>query len=585
MPTAYDAEIKMREKWKKKNPKIHRAFRNWRIEYKAKGPVIFAKEILKIDPNSGGPLQLSVDQVAFLEDLAEHGVRLAIITAGRGAGKTFVLAIYIIWRIATHEYWGISTMGGSAEQTEKIWFYIARWIDESDELKNYFLVPIKKKISTYANSYVSFHSCSGTSVRGPHTHELIIDEQAAGEEQGKTKFIKAAIFQVSTSPDIHIIKSSTAQFVHGDFLETWNNAEKLGYKKYQWSIAKHVNGNKDIYQIYADISPANWKSNVPWIPDLNISILRNGLSNDEWLVEALGGVSKASGLVFSPPDLDSCICQKCLKDNKPCRPYVDGQCLEIQNWLWKQGVLPERLPTSTQKALHRVGERVEGVDWGKNAPCAYTATGLMTKETHRMAYVLFSEETVGMSDDEKIQNVVDIADKLSIEIIRPDPREWSYNNTLANKGFAVHELFSFEGGQEKNSYLHTLKKFVERHELFIPVAFEDLIKSLKNLSYDKDGKVRKRNDHSFDSLLYAISYYGELADQSAFWQAMKEGKEAITKRERNRNKDDPNVTQTENPDVEIIEDFEKWAKEHRGYEKEKTEEGEEFPWGKGVNLW
>lgn len=575
MSSAFDEEIKLVRKWEKKNPRIHREFAEWRRVWRVRGPVSFAHKVLKIDPVTGKDLLLSEDQQEFLLDMSKRGVRLAIITAGRGAGKTFVLAVYIMWRIFTHDYWGISSMGGSAEQSDKIHQFISGWVRDNKIIREYCMKCIKKKVATFSNSYCSFHSCSATSVRGPHTYELIIDEQASGEERGGTKQIKAAIWQVSTSPDIHIIKSSTAQWVHGDFLNTWTNADKLGYKKYNWAIAKHVSGVEDPYLIYQDHNPDNWLSNVPWIPDLNITILRNDRSNDEWLVEALGGISKSSGLVFNPADVDSNVCSRCLDDNKPCRPYAENHCPIIQYYMQLEGIDIKKIPISTRKALQKVGLRIQGIDWGKNSPCAYSAVGKLK----RMVFVLHSEEEVGASDDEKIQKGIDIAKKWHIEIIRPDPREWSFNNTLADAGFAIHELFGFEGGQEKNTYLHTIKKLIERHKMLIPCAFEDLIRSLKNLTYDKDGKVRKVDDHSFDSLLYAVSFYGEIDDQSGFWKAMKKKKMVYKAGEK---KELPEgVVPTNDPDVVVIPDVVDFLKK-RKWERERTNEDEEFPWGEGV---
>jgi hypothetical protein len=476
-------------------------------------------------------------------------------------------------------------MGGSAEQSAKIHKYVSYWVRECPNLREYCAKCTTKKVLTYGNGEALFLSCSATSVRGPHTHELIIDEQAAGESRGKTKEIKAAIFQVSTSPDIHIIKSSTAQFIHGDFLHTWNNAERMGYKKYSWTIAKHKSGITDPYQVYQDMNMNNWESNVPWIPDLNIRILRNARSNDEWLVEALGGISRSSGLVFNPADIDSCICSRCLDLKKPCKPYKEGYCPIIQLNMQLEGIPVKKIPLSVKKALRKVGQRTEGIDWAKHAPCAYTATGKMK----RIVFVLYSEEEVGATDDEKVKKGVDIARKWDIEIIRPDPREWAYNNAISAKGFAVHQLFTGERGDvEKGKMVFTLKRFVERHQLIIPCVFEDLIRSMRNASFDENGRIRKRDDHSFDSILYAVSYYGEMANQAAFWEAMKgeiedeERRKEVEKEKEEQRKE--NIKKTGDPDVQVIEDWTEWAKREK-WQKEEVEEEEEFPWGQGIDMW
>jgi hypothetical protein len=505
---------------KKKDVTFHSDYKKWREYWKAAGPVEFAKQQLKFDPNTGGPLIFSDGQKLFLDDVATGQFRLVIIAAGRGSGKTFALACYIMWRIYTHDNWHIACMGGSSEQSDKIASYIAGWIMNNPTLEQYTLKNIKKETVTYSNCSTSFHACSGTSVRGPHTTELIIDEQAAGEESGGGKFIQAALYDVSTSQDIRVIQSSTCQYIHGDFLKTWNNAEKLGYKRYTWSIAKHISGNTDPYAIYKDRDPKHWKSNIPWIPDINVQILRDKATcDDEWLVEALGGISISSGLVFNPEDFKSCLCDgrgECpaIVDDKTCQPYIDKKCPIVQYVVnVMEGV--QQVTVITTKALQQfVHERVMGIDWGRGSPCAFVVLGKFKK----WVFVLEAVEFTGLTDKEKIDYADELAKKWNVDIIRPDPREWTLNGMLTDRGYAVHELFSFEGGNEKYEYVGTLKKYIERHQVIIPKIFEDLIRSMRMLAWDEKGHIRKIDDHSSDAMLYAISFYGELDTESALWE-------------------------------------------------------------------
>jgi len=489
--------------------KIETELRKWADYWRKRSPVEFAEKILRIDPTTGASIQLSEGQKEFLEDMFKDKTRLAIIVAGRGAGKTFALAIYIAWRIYTHDYWWISSMGGSSEQSLKIQQYISGWRQHNIELERMTEKDVIGEIQTRLKSGVKFLACSATGTRGPHTRELIIDEQAAGEERGGERFIKAAVWQVSTSPNIRIIRSSTAHFIHGDFLRVWRNAEKLGYKRYRWSIARHKSG-KPIDKVYTDKNPENWVSNVPWIPDENIRLLRSTRSDEEWLVEALGGISVGTGLVFNPWDLKLCICDRC----EECRPYEEGYCPLVQYYMQLAGENPKNIPTSVTEALTRVGDRVCGVDWGRVAPTAIVILGKFKE----FVFVLFAEELVGASDQYKINRIDELCKKWSVPIIRPDPREWSLNNQLLNRGYAVHELFGFKGGQEKIDYLYAMKRFIERHALIIPKAYEKLVESLKGLTYDKQGKIRKANDHSYDACSYAISYYSEMMEQEEFWE-------------------------------------------------------------------
>jgi hypothetical protein len=527
----FDEETRLWQQHQKRDLAFHEDYKKWREDWKKRGPVEFAYQILKFDPNTGKPLILSDGQAEFLNDIAFNGVRLAIIAAGRGSGKTFVLAIYIMWRIFTHEKYHIACMGGSQEQSDKIAFYIGGWIRNNNILTNYTMKKILKEVITYSEGSATFHACSTTSVRGPHTHDLIIDEQAAGEEKKEgQRSIQAAIWDVSTSPDIHIIQSSTAHYIHGDFLRTWNDAEKLGYKKYNWSIAKHISGEKDPYKTFQDANIKHWKSNVPWIPDLNIEILRNKRGNDKWLVEALGGISMTSGLVFNPADLGACICDR--EECDTCESYKDGVCPLLQFIANSEGLREEEIPLKSSDALKRfVHERVLGIDWGRGSPCAYVVLGRFRD----WVFVLEARELTGLTDQEKVQTAVELIIKWEVEIVRPDPREWVLNGMLdtawieqmrqlgkpsVEVPFSVHELFSFEGGQEKYQYVGSLKKYVERHRMIIPKeqSFEDLIRSLRNLSYDDAGKIRKQDDHSSDACMYGISYYDEVEGSSPVYE-------------------------------------------------------------------
>jgi len=552
------------EIWQKSKSKkgefFKRQFEPFRREWKRRGPIEFANYILKIDPETGRPLTLSEEQKQFLNDIVFNNVKLAIISAGRGSGKSFVLAVYIAWRIFTNDFYHISVIGGSAEQSQKVRSYIVGWIRNNSNLQQYCFKSIKNEIKTYASSSARFSACSATSTRGEHVNDLIIDEEVAAEQVHKEEFIKAALWQASTSPDLRIIRSSTPHLTHGSFLDVWNNSTKYGYKRYQWSIAKHITKNKDPYAIYEDTNPHHWFSNVPWITDETIMLYRIQKSNEEWLKECLGAVSIASGVVFKPTDIDACICDNC----EICEPYEEGKCPLLQYYLQLEGMPPNRIPLVNKEAAKYLLDKVIGIDWGKITPDCYSVIGRIGETV----LVLDFREIYGQTDEEKIKTADELAKKWNIEIIRPDPEQWSYSNDLTSLGYSVHELFSFEGGQEKDSYVHVLKKYIERHSIKIPKIFEGLIRSLRNLSYDKSGKIRKIDDHPADSLLYAISYYGEVLESPTL--SRQEIEKAIS----------PSIPTDEQGKPETTpEDFNPFDIE---YLKKKREEKKDI---EGVKLW
>jgi len=155
--------------------------------------------------------------------------------------------------------------------------------------------------------------------------------------------------------------------------------------------------------------------------------------------------------------------------------------------------------------LKKISERYEGIDWGRNAPHAFTLVGRLKG----IVYVLFNEELVGVRDEEALKMAEDLAKLWDIEIILPDPAQYPFNNQLIERGLTVYQLFTQYGGQEKLRYVSNAIRHFERKIIFIPQKYEKLIRSIRTLSYDSKGKIRKKNDHSWDSLIYGLSEYQE----------------------------------------------------------------------------
>jgi len=113
--------------------------------------------------------------------------------------------------------------------------------------------------------------------------------------------------------------------------------------------------------------------------------------------------------------------------------------------------------------------------------------------------VLFNNELVGVRDTE----ILDYAEKLikdwNVEIVLPDPAQYAMNNALYERGKTIHKLFTQYGGVEKIKYIHNTKRHFEQHKIYIPMKYQKLIKSLKQLTYNKKGRIRKINDHSAGS--------------------------------------------------------------------------------------
>jgi len=477
----YSYERKLREKLRRKGKR--ETWDKWSKHIKKIGPIKMVEE-LKLTVK-GQPITLSEDQKEFLYDMWKGGVRFAIIVAGRGAGKTLMLAVYGIWLLISYDIGDISAMGGSEEQSIKIQGYITEWERLNSYMKKSIIQntkgrPAKVVVKNYNEAI--FMSCSATSVRGPHTVKLFQDEVCAGEERGNIEQIKASFGEVSTSPDIGVVMTSTAHYIFGLFKEILDNPEEYGFKSYRWSIAEHESGVEDPYLIYK--FKTGWKPKVPWVTQEALDFLRKMFSDEEWLVEVLGGVATMSGSVINPEDLAVAVCEEC----DECEPYKFPDCKLIK-----------------KSDFGQITERRLGIDWGDIAPNAYTVVGRLREHV----YVLFSGEKVGIRDTEALELAEAIIKEWKAEITLPDPSQYPMNNALADRGVAVHKIFTKYGGQAKDMYVRNAKRHFDNAKIHIPKKYEKLIKSIKQLSYDKKGKIRKINDHSWDSMIYAMSEYYE----------------------------------------------------------------------------
>jgi len=522
---------KLKEK-QKKSPQVSDDALAWRKKWREKGPVEFAEKVLPCPPDVPPHpelgrvpifLILTNDQKEFLMDLWTRDHPQMILAAGRGAGKTFCIAIYVCWRIACFDNFTTTVMGGSSEQSYKIKEYIDEWRIRVSMIdyciwKSYAPGPQPARVRSRWGAYARFPACSEAAARGPHVTQVMVDEVCVGESKSKAgmRAVRSARGQLTSSPNSILLYTSTAQYIFGTFFSTWRNAERLGFKRYRWSIARYYDDEKwyvpgtkkvnwDLVDavLYKDKNPTHWKQNVWWITEEDIRNYRKNTTNDEFLVEVLGGISRGSGLVFSREDLRACICNgEKFTDNheecEECRPYT------------KHCPMMKKLNLT----ITMISNRRMGFDFGDVAPNAMTIMG----QRGKVFFVLYSDERTGMSVDDKVEWIKGEAKKWKIYEIVADPEARAMTDILHMEGFSMPNLWAAGGSQMKSYYATKLKRLVENHMIFIPKEFFFLITSISELAYDDRGKIRKHNDHSYDSFLYASAYYDPEFALDEFWK-------------------------------------------------------------------
>jgi hypothetical protein len=518
----YSGAIKKHEKKASKRSRdTSEDIETWRRVWKEAGVIRFAEEVLicppdvPVNPKTGEQpvyVLLSDDQRQFLLDITTGKVSRFILSAGRGAGKTFIIAVYVAWRITCFNDFSMTVMGGSNEQSLKIKEYIDFWRDRVQEM----LYCLERSVSggnqsarveSRWNSYARFPACSETSSRGSHVTQVIIDEVCVGEgkSKGGAKAVRSARYQLTASADSLLGYTSTAQYILGTFFHTVTHAKELGFTAYRWSIARHTSemwyfgGTKNPNWQYIDEvltkdkDPKHWVSNVWWVMDGDIKDFRKNTTNDEFLVEILGGMSRGSGLAFSRDDLKFVICdgtnwtENCI-ECETCEPYTD-KC-------------PMMKKLELTKSM--ISDRKMGFDFGEVSPNAMTVVG----KRNNMVFVLYSDERTGASSEEVLQWINDKAKEYKLYDIFADPEERAMRQAIENMDYSTPNVWAATGGGSiKRQYVNNVKRHVEKHILIIPMAFEYLVESVRELSYDEDGGIRKNNDHSYDSLMFSMIDY------------------------------------------------------------------------------
>lgn len=494
----------------------------WQKRWREAGPICFAEELLTcpedvpphpdFDPDNnpeiwckgcqskhskfrenGTPYHiiLSPDQKVFLHDLWKETSKLYLLAAARGAGKTFCLGIWNCWQISTQDHYSITCMGGSSEQSELIQEYIDNWRIDIPILGKIIyrsLHGIKKVCYTLGRSKCRFPACSMLSSKGPHVNEVDIDEACAAEDKSEdgARAVKSVMWQLTGKRVGKLILTSTADYVFGMFYEYMKNPKKYGFTLYQWAIAKHISG-KEPMETYTDKDPSHWVPNVWWLTQEEISEKRKGKSDDEWLSMGLGGASMASGAALKKDDLDVCICSLC----EACEPYD-----------WEKCKLCKLLQLGTpEDPTKYIIERRGGFDFGATeAPCALSIFG--RKED--VVFVLFNDEQLGLREKEKLDWIHDNMQTWKTWTFIPDPAVAGkhLNEKMEEKGYAVYIIPE----AEKMERVFNVINFVENHKILIPKAFWYLTQSLRKLAWKK-GKIRKIDDHSFDTCQYGMVDY------------------------------------------------------------------------------
>ncbi|MHC1572078.1 MAG: terminase large subunit domain-containing protein [Methanosarcinales archaeon] len=182
---------------------------------------------------------LSEDQRRFLEWASNISNRRAIVSGGRGSGKTLVGAILAVWSATVLPYfigreYHTLIMGGSFNQSRKMYEYCLDFYRYSKFVSQQLESEPLRAYTKFKRGSIRAIACSAKQSKSPHVDQLILDEVT----EAKNQIVTLALSVTDESPFPRRIALSTPDVPSSIFLEWWLDAESWGYSKFNFDAEK-----------------------------------------------------------------------------------------------------------------------------------------------------------------------------------------------------------------------------------------------------------------------------------------------------------------------------------------------------------
>lgn len=381
-------------------------------------------------------------QVDFLKQMVDLKNQYAVISAGRGTGKTECLAVLALWYVYVLPLtepgvpMQVVILAGSEKQARICYSYIMGYIQKIPFLQKALAKePTAEEIIFTDGSSIKPLTASEKSVRGPHPDLLIIDEAC----QASDDLLVAAMPMIGTSKYARLILSSTPDEYFSLFVNIY--AEQKNYPqflRFNWSA-------EDCPLVNPDFLKAQ----------------RTLIDEGNYAVEYLGIPYSFVGKVFPLEKLKECVKHRNL--------------------------------TTGDK------EKYAGVDWGfYPAPTALIIVEKEEFEDKKLGWkVLHSEPFLAQDMAEVLEKIELICKTYEVSRVYTDSEDIGENQRLTAKGLPVIPV-KFKS--QKAAMISNLRALVEN--LLIKIDGEKdypVVVQMRDYRYDT-----KRNDDFVDALMLAV---------------------------------------------------------------------------------
>jgi len=472
-------------------------------KYYREHPIEFANEHIYF---KGRNIRLSEDQENFLlflkkwkpkdhfdnlgnyyDDKKRLPADRALLVASRNGGKTFIFAIYALWRAIFFKSLSIKELGGSLHQS-KIFYheYFKRFIEANPKIEAEVVGKVMATRTEFrSSSVVSMSSCSETSVRGSHPDILLIDEVAAADKAKKTDVVEAALDSCLGQ----IVLGSTAHHSAGLFIKYIVHSDEFGYEVFRWPVCDIDWETGKILNIRA-----------PWVPRSRIEHALLTKDKQSFEVEWMASTASTAKMVFPLKYIERAIVK-----SEPQILLAGIEDGEIEDDVTE---VPEKIKQYFEENLEDLNTSkldmrgfYGGCDIGYVHPHAIV---IIKRELEDVFWVVHSENYRGRSVNWRAERVARLQELYDIDLFCLDAEDISFISLCIEAGANIKTV-PFQN--YKSMLIGTLRNLFEKERIKIPDRFEDLINELKIYTYDENDKPMKGNDDNIDALLFSLFFW------------------------------------------------------------------------------
>lgn len=335
----------------------------------ATDPVAFVEEELGESP--------SRDQAEFLRAMVDQEQLHYIVSAGRGSGKTIVLAWVVCWSAAClprfYGQYNVCVVGGSLEQAKALYNYFKRYIFKTPLLYEKLLSEPTMTKTEFSDSWVRCLAASEKQVRSPHPELLIFDEVCQAEEN----IVESALPMTSSSRHGRDILSSTPNQMFHIFKRYWDQAESFGFLRFgPWGLA-----------------------NCPWVKQEKLDHAKKTYSESRYATEILGQFTKEAAALFNPKDIERAF----------------------------------KVEFTNEPGLQVMG----GIDWGQTHPTVLT----LAQQVGDKVKVFFQKSWQDQRYTHVQEQILKICQRLGCTTIYADSSHSGENERLEEEGLCIEQVY------------------------------------------------------------------------------------------------------------------------------------------------